>query len=58
MVVLLVYGTTEEPVTLILHGNGDQTWFSLPDTALQNPNPQLQLQILETLGQQKSETDR
>jgi len=58
MVIVLVYGTTEEPVTLILHGNRDRTWFSLPDTVLQNQDPQLQLKILETLGQQKSESGR
>ena len=31
MVVLLVYGGTMEPVTLILHGNDGQTWLSTPD---------------------------
>ena len=54
MVVLLVYGTEEEPVTLILHGNGTQTWFSLTDTILQNPNPQLQITIQKALAQQES----
>jgi hypothetical protein len=58
MVVLLVYGATEEPVTLILHGNGDQTWFSLADTVLQNPNLQLQLKIQETLNPQRTESGR
>ena len=58
MVVLLVYGTAEEPVTLILHGNRDRTWFSLADTFLQNPNPQLQITIQKALDQQNSESGR
>lgn len=29
MVVLLIYGSTEEPATLILHGNDGKTWLSL-----------------------------
>jgi hypothetical protein len=58
MVVLLVYGTTEEPVTLILHGNRVQTWFSLADTVLQNPNLQLALTIQEILDPQKTESGR
>ena len=29
MVVLLVYGSTSEPATLILHGNDGQTWLSV-----------------------------
>ena len=31
MVILLVYGNTSEPVTLILHGYDGQTWISLAD---------------------------
>jgi hypothetical protein len=31
MVVLLVYGTAQEPVTLILHGSDGQTWLSMVD---------------------------
>jgi hypothetical protein len=34
MVILLVYGKGAEPVTLILHGNGGQTWFSFADDPL------------------------
>ena len=33
MVVLLIYGNTEEPATLILHGNDGKTWLSLTDPA-------------------------
>lgn len=36
MVVLLVYGSTNEPVTLILHGNNGQTWFSIPNRTASN----------------------
>lgn len=54
MVVLLVYGAEEEPVTLILHGNRERTWFSLADTIIQNPNPQLQLTIQKALDHQNS----
>jgi hypothetical protein len=32
MVVLLIYGRVEEPVSLILHGNDGQTWLSFTDT--------------------------
>jgi hypothetical protein len=55
LVVLLVYGTAAEPVTLILHGNGEQTWFSLVATILEDPNPQLQITIKKALAQQESQ---
>jgi hypothetical protein len=29
MVVLLVYGTDNQPVSLMAHGHNGQTWFSL-----------------------------
>ena len=32
MVVLLVYGKSAEPITLILHGNDGQTWFSISNS--------------------------
>lgn len=31
MVVLLVYGAMEEPVTLVLHGNDGKTWLSVSE---------------------------
>lgn len=55
IVVLLVYGDAAEPVTLLLHGNSKQTWISLADSALQHPNPQLQITIQNALGWQESE---
>lgn len=35
MVILLVYGKTAEPATLILHGNDGKTWFSISDDSSQ-----------------------
>jgi hypothetical protein len=31
MLVLLVYGTSLEPATLILHGSNGQTWLSIAE---------------------------
>ena len=39
MMVLLVYGESAEPATLILHGNDGRTWVSVTDDAL-HPTPQ------------------
>ena len=36
MVVLLVYGRANEPVTLILHGSDGQTWLSLVNNSIQH----------------------
>jgi hypothetical protein len=47
MVVLLVYGKTAKPATLILHGNDGQTWFSLTN----NPNQQGDQQLITAIGQ-------
>jgi hypothetical protein len=55
MVVLLVYGAAAEPATLILHGDSKQTWISLADTLIQNPDSELQLTIQKSLGQRESE---
>lgn len=38
LVVLLIYGSEETPVTLILHGNDGQTWLSLVDSPGQPVN--------------------
>lgn len=32
MVILLVYGNSGTPETLVLHGNGEKTWLSISDT--------------------------
>jgi hypothetical protein len=39
MVVILVYGDSEQPSTLILHSSDGQTWFSLVDDTNQKTNP-------------------
>jgi len=49
MVVLLVYGKAEGPVTLILHGNDGQTWLSLVNTPLQHVDPIIQSSIEQAL---------
>jgi hypothetical protein len=48
MVVLLVYGKTEEPATLILHGNDGTTWLSI--TASAKSNRSMDEQIRQALG--------
>ena len=37
MVVLLVYGASVSPATLILHGSDGRTWLSMPDESAQPP---------------------
>ena len=57
MVVLMVYGETADvstplntsPVTLILHGNDGQTWFSLADDPYQISNAKLAAEIKHVL---------
>ena len=55
MIVLLVYGNAEEPVTLILHGNDGQTWLSLVNNSLQHATPSIQLSIEQALQLNSSE---
>ena len=47
LVVLLVYGLTADPATLILHGNNGQTWFSLTN----NPNQLVDIKLIATIEQ-------
>jgi hypothetical protein len=57
MVVVLVYGKTEDvstplntnPVTLILHGNDGQTWFSIADSPHQRSDTKLSAEIKQIL---------
>ena len=49
MVVLLVYGKAEEPVTLILHGNDGQTWLSIADSPRQKSDTKLSTEIKQAL---------
>ncbi len=41
MVVLLLYPQGDPPISIVAHGNGCQTWFSLVDTPQQRPNSHL-----------------
>lgn len=36
IVILLVYGVSEEPVSLLLHGNDGQTWVSILEASSTN----------------------
>lgn len=49
MVVLLVYGKTSEPATLILHGNDGQTWVSIADNPSRRANAKLIHSIQQAL---------
>ncbi len=49
MVVLLVYGATAPPVTLILHSNDGRTWLSLVETPAQQAEPSICLSIARAL---------
>ena len=51
MVILLVYGDTPEPSTLILHGNRGQTWVSLADGPRQKTDSKLPIEIKQVLQQ-------
>ena len=49
MVVLLVYGKSSEPVTLILHGNDGQTQLSIADDPRQRADAKLIMVIQQAL---------
>ena len=49
MVILMVYGETADPVTLILHGNDGQTWFSMADNPSQRADKTLIASIQRAL---------
>lgn len=49
MVVLLVYGSAESPITLFLHGNGGQTWLSIADEPRQHSDSKLLAGIKQAL---------
>jgi hypothetical protein len=50
MVVLMVYGETPEPATLILHGSDGQTRFSIADDASLRADKKLVISIKEALN--------
>ena len=45
MVVLLVYGSDRQPVSIVAHGHNGQTWFSVVDTPQQRADPRLEAAI-------------
>ena len=49
MVIVLVYGNVEQPITLFLHGNDGQTWLSIADYPPQQVDPKLLAQIQQAL---------
>lgn len=49
MVVLFIYDGQHQPLTLIAHGQGAQTWFSVVDTPQQRADPELEAAIRRSL---------
>ncbi|HEX2990195.1 MAG TPA: hypothetical protein VHO49_05915 [Anaerolineales bacterium] len=49
LVVLLVYKVGEQPVTLILHGEGGSTWFSTAESPSSGNNSALSAEIKRIL---------
>lgn len=49
MVILLVFGQAEKPVTLFLHGNDGRTWLSVADTPPQHTDVKLLERIRNAL---------
>ncbi len=49
MIVLLIYGESAEPATLILHGNDGKTWISVTDDPLHPTPKNLTMNIQQAL---------
>jgi len=49
MIVLLIYGNEERPVSLILHGNDGQTWLAIADDPRQRADVKLITAIQQAL---------
>lgn len=49
MIVLLVYGESAEPVTLILHGSDGTTWLSITEDSQTHSDAKLIAMIRKTL---------
>jgi hypothetical protein len=52
MVVLLVYRTSHQPISIVAHGYDGQTWFSMVDTPQQRADPHLEAAIRHALVSQ------
>ncbi len=49
MVVLLVYGSDTQPISMVAHSFDGRTWFSLVDTPQQRADPRLEAAIMRAL---------
>lgn len=49
LVMLLVYGHGETPVTLVVHGHDGHTRFAIVDTHSENPSPSLVREIIGSI---------
>lgn len=54
MVILLVFGASEEPVSLLLHGNDGQTWLSIVETIATTHTDSLTNRIIDILCRRQS----
>jgi len=50
LVVLLIYMSGHNPISLIAHGHNGQTWFSIVDSPQQRPDPQLDATLRDLLS--------
>ncbi len=50
MVVFLVYGSDQQPVSIVAHGHNGQTCFSVVDTPQQHADPRLEAAIRQALA--------
>jgi hypothetical protein len=49
MVVLLIYGGENQPISMVAHSFDGKTWFSLVDTPQQRADPRLEAAIMRAL---------
>ncbi len=50
LVVLLVYKRGHRPISIVAHGYGGQTWFSVVDTPQQRADPRLEAAIRHAIA--------
>lgn len=51
MVVLLIYKTNIQPLTVIAHGFNNQTWFSMVDTPQQRADHRVETTVKQAVSQ-------
>ncbi|HSL42824.1 MAG TPA: hypothetical protein VK897_05290 [Anaerolineales bacterium] len=49
LIIMLVYGKLEDPVTLILHGYDEKTWLAIAESPGQKPDIELASEIKQVL---------